>query len=1433
MNVREFDEIKKILNEVDLVSFDVFDTLIFRKTNTPELIFDLVGARFQIPNFCKLRMDEQNRASRQLADQYGYPHANMDEIYEVLSEHTEIPVDWNEVKEYEIQLEKDALVQNSEMFEVFLYAKSIGKRVVATSDMYLFASTLKEILDNCGYSEIDKIYCSADERKAKFNTELFQTLAEQENISYDRILHIGDSASADVEIPGRFGVKTYQYKKVWEEDKVRNAKGSSVDVGLYKILCDEEKGFWYNLGVEVGGPLYMGLYRWLSDKIHMENEKIFFLARDGYNLYTLFRHRGFENAEYLYTSRRALMLAAVQNFSSEEMLDLPPFTFGQTIREILEYLCISTDDIAHLQEAGFENFDDVIMSVEDMRKFRKLYLLDKGVFMKEIEKERKNALEYFRKIGFHEENSTIFDCGWSGSSQQLIESFKSATGISTKNKFYYFGIKNESKSHRKIGRCFHEEFLGKFYSNYSINGQLNGLEAMYELFFSAPHESVLGYEMGTPVLEPGNGDIYKQEILQGILDYIDLGIEFVEKYNIEYSPEISLGHLQRLIYNPTEKEAVTIGDIQNVDGFVRNSAVDQKLAYITDDDFEKNNHVEIWWMQGFLKRPDIPQELKQKVAEYRGINYLNKEKSMYNLEAPDNLYLYYRWMRKNKSNSAEKESLKYNPLISVVMPVYNTLGEQLTEAIESVLNQTYRRFELILIDDCSTWDSVVSILKGYEKNKHVTIIYRTENGHISRATNDGLAIAKGDFIAFMDCDDIVEPNALYEFAKKLNENPELDFIYSDEDKITEDGLVYHMPFFKPDWSPELFMSMMYTNHLAMYRAEVVHRVGGLRSELNGAQDYDFTLRFMEQTSNGRVGHIPKVLYHWRERKESVATNLDAKDYATEATRAGKEDALVRRGLKGHMEYMPGMHQYRTVYDVQGNPKVSIIIPSKDHPEVLRRCIRSIRKFTQFTNYEIIVVDNGSNADNKMTYEEISKAHECIYVYAPCEFNFSKMCNMGAKRAKGSFMLFLNDDIEIIQEDWLNRMLGQAQLRHVGAVGAKLYYPESTIIQHCGISNIVEGPSHDFLKQQDTVPYYFGFNAVDRDVIAVTGACLLLSKSKFKKINGFDETFPVAYNDVDLCFKLHEAGLYNVIRNDVVAYHYESLSRGVDDYDEEKKQRLQRDKERLYESHPNLRKKDPFLNPNIHTYNTILDIPEKLDEVKLVSQLEGQTGGYGFIELIEETDCITISGWSFVEQCNNNTKVDRNLIISTKSGQNYIVPLTSLYREDVCKEYGNRKDIIMAGFVCKFARANLQFDFSKCQYSVQSIDSDGNKFIFALPQWEGQRKAKVDLTVTERMLQTFGEGRYVYLYGAGVYGKRALSELRNAGVDVKAIVVSDPNGLGGKMNGVKVISVNELTHLTDKSKVAIVVALKPRFREEVRPILKQNGFDQLLMYPFDI
>jgi glycosyltransferase involved in cell wall biosynthesis len=426
------------------------------------------------------------------------------------------------------------------------------------------------------------------------------------------------------------------------------------------------------------------------------------------------------------------------------------------------------------------------------------------------------------------------------------------------------------------------------------------------------------------------------------------------------------------------------------------------------------------------------------------------------------------------------------------------------------------------VDDHSSWENVVPVLRSYEENSHVQVIYRETNGHISVATNDGIKCATGEFIAFMDCDDIIDPDALYEMAKMLNENPELDFIYSDEDKITEDGKIRHLPFFKPDWSPDLFMSMMYTNHLAIYRTSIVKKIGGLRSAYDGCQDYDMTLRFMEKSNNKKVGHVSKILYHWRERKESLAFAVASKNYATEATRYAKEDALRRRKLKGHMEFIPEMSQYRTVYEIQEEPLVSIIIPSKDHPDVLKQCIDSIIGFTSYSNYEIIVVDNGSNDENKEEIERYLENKKIKYIYNSYEFNFSKMCNIGSNASRGEYVLFLNDDVEIIQSDWMSRMMGQAMLPHVGCVGAKLFYPESTVIQHAGVSNIKEGPSHNFLWCDDSASYSMGFNWIDYDCIVVTGACLLVSKKIFNDIGNFDESFPVAYNDVDLCFRVYEA-----------------------------------------------------------------------------------------------------------------------------------------------------------------------------------------------------------------------------------------------------------------------------------------------------------------------
>ena len=360
-----------------------------------------------------------------------------------------------------------------------------------------------------------------------------------------------------------------------------------------------------------------------------------------------------------------------------------------------------------------------------------------------------------------------------------------------------------------------------------------------------------------------------------------------------------------------------------------------------------------------------------------------------------------------------------------------------------------------MADDCSSWKSVKETLAKYEDNEKIKIVYRTENGHISRCTNSALEIATGEFVAFMDCDDVLRPNALYEVVKKLNENPKLDFIYSDEDKIDDDGFNRHMPHFKPDWSPDTLMSHMYTCHFGVYRRSIANEIGGLRAGYEGAQDYDFTLRFTEKTN--KIAHIDKILYHWRERKESTALDPSAKPYIFEAAKKSKEDALARRGLKANLEMVDIMYQYRVNYISQTNPLVSVIIPSKDNYKVLKRCIETLYEITRYKNFEVILVDNGSNDENKKLYQGLADKYKFKYIYEKMDFNFSRMCNNGAKEAKGEYFLFLNDDIEIINEEWLERMVGHAELEHVGAVGAKLLYPNSKLIQHIGVINIANGP----------------------------------------------------------------------------------------------------------------------------------------------------------------------------------------------------------------------------------------------------------------------------------------------------------------------------------------------------------------------------------------
>lgn len=543
---------------------------------------------------------------------------------------------------------------------------------------------------------------------------------------------------------------------------------------------------------------------------------------------------------------------------------------------------------------------------------------------------------------------------------------------------------------------------------------------------------------------------------------------------------------------------------------------------------------------------------------------------------------YEQWIREQEKKETYDEVFSYRPKISILVPVYNIEDQYLIPCLESVVNQIYDNWELCISDDCSTMENVAKTLKKYQQDSRlqgkIKVTFRKENGHISRNTNSALELATGEFIAFLDCDDLLRPNALYEAVKTLNRNRELDFIYSDEDKIDEEGVHRMWPHFKSDWAPDTLMSTMYTCHFGVYRRSIALEIGGIRIGMQGSQDYDFTLRFTEKTN--RIAHIPKILYHWRMRIGSTAESMQAKPYVHAAARRAKEDAMERRGQKGFVEPIPKQYQYRVVYDTPGNPLVSIIICSRDHPKELQTCLTSLWKKTRYTNYEIIVVDNGSSLKNQEKYRRLLE-NRGEYLYQEAPFHFSAMCNLGAERANGEYLLFLNDDIKIIEEEWLQRMLGQAMLSYAGAVGAKLLYPNfMKQIQHCGIVMTEEGPKHLCAHQSDEFTYYFGRNRWNYNYLAVTGACLMVSKEKFRQVGGFDESFPVAYNDVELCMRLVEAGYYNSVRNDAVLQHWESLSRGEDLSDREKSRRLEKDRERLYKKHPQFYHRDPFYNPNL-------------------------------------------------------------------------------------------------------------------------------------------------------------------------------------------------------------------------------------------------------------
>lgn len=514
---------------------------------------------------------------------------------------------------------------------------------------------------------------------------------------------------------------------------------------------------------------------------------------------------------------------------------------------------------------------------------------------------------------------------------------------------------------------------------------------------------------------------------------------------------------------------------------------------------------------------------------------------------------YRRWVQlcENLSESqraqyrAHQTSFALRPRISILMPVYNTREQWLRQAIDSVLAQLYENWELCIADDFSSKPHVRIILSEYaSRDARIKVTYRQSNGHIAAATNSALDTASGEFVSLMDHDDVIPEYALYELVKKLNEDPSADMIYSDEDKIDTKGRPYD-PAFKPDWSPDYLESCMYTAHLAIYRKTIVDEIGGFRTGYDGAQDYDFVLRFVERTN--RIVHVPRVLYHWRAIPGSTATSMFDKQYVVPAGIRALQDRLERTGRRGTVasSRFPGCFDVRVRLAEQ--PLVSVVIPTAGRDRKIRRktknlvlhCVERMKTLSTYPNYEIVIVDNGDLSEAVREALLLNKCH--LITYGEPEFNISKKLNLGASIASGSYLLFLNDDIEVIRRDWIEAMLEQGLKPGVGAVGAKLLYENQTL-QHVGVVHASGLPDHIRKHYSRHDPGYLFSTVSVRNYMAVTGACMLTPAVLFRRAEGFHEEYKVNYSDIDYCLKLRQLGYRSVYTPHAELFHFESASR---------------------------------------------------------------------------------------------------------------------------------------------------------------------------------------------------------------------------------------------------------------------------------------------------
>lgn len=533
----------------------------------------------------------------------------------------------------------------------------------------------------------------------------------------------------------------------------------------------------------------------------------------------------------------------------------------------------------------------------------------------------------------------------------------------------------------------------------------------------------------------------------------------------------------------------------------------------------------------------------------------------------------------------------YNPVISIVIPLYNTPERFLTELIQSFTAQTYPNWQLCLGDGSPKDGLKDIILKATGGQWDDRIVYKKLEGNtgIAGNTNAAMELATGSYIGFTDHDDLITPDAMYYIAKALNEDETIEAIYSDEDKIDMEGKEYFLPHFKSDFNIDLLCSHNYITHLFVARADLVKASGGIKSEFDGAQDHDFDLRILEKCTN--IYHIPRVLYHWRTHPESTADHPEAKMYAYENGRRAVEEHYKRIGVPARVELDTHLGYYRTIYQWSDNPLLSIVIPNMNHVTDLKNCIDSIVGHTDYPNIQFVIVENNSDEPELCEYYkelelrsdinakivDFTKAHP----ETKGQFNYSAIVNYGVEMSDGEYILLLNNDTRMINANAISEMMGFVRRSDVGAVGARLYYGNNTV-QHAGLILGLGGVANSqFLRSgREQVGYFYRSTCV-QDLSAVTGACLLTSKADYQSVGGFDEKLAVAFNDVDYCLKLRAKDLLCVYTPFSEWYHLESVSRGLDHEDPEKKARMEEETAYFMSKWKDVYEKgDPYYNPNL-------------------------------------------------------------------------------------------------------------------------------------------------------------------------------------------------------------------------------------------------------------